>query len=185
MKDEKHHLVQDLGIVALSVVIAIVLLKTGAIEDLLISSQTSKIIGSFIAGVFFVSVFTAAPATAALVEIALSNSLFLTAFFGALGAVSGDLIIFSFVKDRFSEDLMWLLKERGGINRSKALFKSKFFRRVTFIVGGIIIASPFPDELGIGMLGFSKIKTSLFVLISFLCNFAGILLIGIAVKSLF
>ena len=64
------------------------------------------------------------------------------------------------------------------------LFKLRSFRWLTFFAGGFIIASPLPDELGIALLGFSKLKTSLFVPLSFTFNFLGICLIGIA-ASLF
>ena len=51
-------------------------------------------------------------------------------------------------------------------------------------MGGLIIASPFPDELGIGLLGFSKMRTRWFVLLSFTFNFIGIFLIGLVAKTL-
>ena len=66
----------------------------------------------------------------------------------------------------------------------KALFKFKFFRWLTWLIGGLIIASPLPDELGISLLGFSKAKTSLFIVLSFVFNFLGILFIGWVARAL-
>lgn len=174
MEERKHNLIQDLAIVALSIFIAVILVQTKVIANLLNSAQSLKLLGNFLAGVFFTSIFTVAPATVTLIEIAKTASLFLTAFIGALGAAVGDLIIFLFVRDRISEDM--------GI---KMLFKPKLFRWLAFLIGGLIIASPLPDELGIGLMGFSKMKTSYFIPISFSFNFIGIFLIGLAAKSLF
>ena len=69
------------------------------------------------------------------------------------------------------------------VKRLRALFKMKFFRWFTFFLGGIIIASPLPDELGIGLLGFSKMKVSWFVPVSFVFNFIGICLIGLVARA--
>ena len=64
------------------------------------------------------------------------------------------------------------------------LLKLKLFRRVSFFVGGLIIASPLPDELGISLFGFSKIKMSWFIPLSFIFNFIGIVLIGVVAQAL-
>ena len=52
------------------------------------------------------------------------------------------------------------------------------------MLGGIIIASPFPDELGISLLGFTKTKTNAFIPVSLVFNFIGILLIGIVARTI-
>lgn len=175
MRKVKNNLVQDAIIIAVSVAVAVILART----DIPVN-----IWGSFIAGVFFTSIFTVAPAAVTLGEIAQANSVLLTALFGALGAVAGDLIIFRFVRDRFSLHLAELMKAEGPGKRFMTLFRLKSFRWLTFLAGGFIIASPLPDELGIALLGFSKLKTSLFIPLSFVFNFLGIYLIGIAARLL-
>ncbi len=175
-------MMRDLGIVVLSIVIAIILAKTEVLIGILTVAMPFEILGSFIAGVFFTSIFTVAPAAVALGQIAQHNSVWVVAFFGGLGAVVGDLIIFRFVRDRFSEHLMQVLQEKGISKRIKAVFKIKLFRWMTFLLGGLIIASPLPDELGISLLGFSKMKTSWFIPLSFMANFGGILVIGFVAK---
>lgn len=175
---------RDSGIIILSIVMAVILVKTGVLKSLLTATQELKFIGSFVAGMFFTSVFTTAPAIVTLGEIARANSILPTAIFGAMGAVVGDLIIFRFFRDRFSEHLMEITKHLGAGKRIKLLFKLKIFRWLTFLAGGLIIASPFPDELGISLLGFSKMRTSWFIPLSFALNFIGILLIGWVAKAL-
>jgi len=68
--------------------------------------------------------------------------------------------------------------------RFHLLFKRRFFRWITFFVGGFILASPLPDELGIAVLGFSKMRAKYFVLLSFVFNFLGIVLIGFTARLL-
>jgi hypothetical protein len=185
IKNSKNgFLLQDIVIIVLSVFVAVILVKTEVLTKILTSTKELELVGSFVAGIFFTSVFTVAPAVATLGEIAQADSIILTAVFGGMGAVVGDLIIFRFIRDRFSEHLMELIKHQGAGKRIKALFKLRFFRWLTFFVGGLIIASPLPDELGISLLGFSKMKTLWFIPLSFTFNFIGIFLIGLIVKNL-
>jgi uncharacterized membrane protein YdjX (TVP38/TMEM64 family) len=148
------------------------------------SAESFRLFGSFIAGIFFTSVFTTAPAIVALGEIARTNSLVLTAFFGALGSVVGDLLIFSFIRDRLSEHLVVLMEHASYWKRVQALFKLRYFRWLTFLLGGLIISSPLPDELAVSMFGFTKMSTRMFIPISFIFNFVGILAIGLLIKSI-
>lgn len=182
MHGNRHDGMHNLGIVALSIAVAILLVKTGALGALLTQTQGLKFLGSFVAGVFFVSVFTAAPATVVLAEISATDSLFGVAFFGAAGALIGDLIIFRLIKDRLSSDFLRLI-QRPRHARWLAAFR---FRRLSWLapfVGALIVASPLPDELGLAMMGLSKMKTSLFIPFSFSLNFLGILVIGLIAKS--
>ncbi|MBP9710908.1 MAG: hypothetical protein KBD50_01450 [Candidatus Pacebacteria bacterium] len=174
---------KDLGLLALSILIAIILVRTDALVSILTRTEELEFWGSFVAGLFFTSIFTTAPAIVTLGEIAQVYPIFLTALAGAAGAVVGDLIIFRFVKDRFSDHLMEVFGAQGGRKRLKHLLKIRSFRWLTFLLGGLIIASPLPDELGVALLGFSKMKVSGFIFISFIFNFIGILIIGIAARS--
>lgn len=175
---------KDLAIIGISVVIAIFLAKTRALADILTSSVQFELIGSFFAGLFFTTVFTTAPAIVTLGEIARENSVILVALLGGLGAMVGDLIIFRFVRDRFGEHLREFIQNKGAKKRLKAVFKLKYFRWFAFFIGGLIIASPFPDELGVALMGFSKMKTAPFMIVSFIFNSLGILIIGLVAKSL-
>lgn len=182
-KSHNSAFAKDLGIIALSVVLAIILVRTDVLVSLLTRTEELEFWGSFITGIFFTSVFTTAPAIVTLGEIAQQYPIFLTAFAGAAGAVVGDLIIFKFVKDRFSDHLMEVVGTQGGRRRVKHLLKIRSFRWLTFMLGGLIIASPLPDELGVALLGFSKMKMSGFIALSFVFNFIGILIIGIVARS--
>ena len=176
-------LLRDIAIVISSVVIAIIFAKTGVLGSLITSTQEVRFIGSFIAGILFTSVFTVAPATVALGEIAQANSVVTVAILGGLGALVGDLIIFRFVKDRLSEDLLRLLRASKS-ERLISVFKNGLFRWLVPLMGALIIASPLPDEVGIAMMGLSNVRTSLFIPLSFILNSAGILVIGLISKAI-
>ena len=183
MNNHGNNLFRDLALVVLSVFIAIILAKTGALKDLIASTQEMRFIGSFMAGILFVSVFTVAPATVTLGEIAQSNSVIVVAIFGGLGALVGDFLIFRFARDRISQDFTYLVKISKS-ERLVSIFKLKLFRLLIPFIGALIVASPLPDEVGLAMLGLSRIKTSVFIPLSFLLNSAGILIIGLIAKTL-
>lgn len=183
-KLEKHLLLQDAAIIFISILVAIILAKTGILKNLLTSTKEWELFGSFISGMFFTSVFTTPPAIVALGEIARIDGIIITAVIGALGAVVGDLVIFRFIRDRFAEHLLELAGHRSLGRRLKALLKLRYFRWFTFLLGGLIIASPLPDELGVSLLGFSKMRMTWFIPLSFLFNSIGIILIGLVARTL-
>ena len=174
----RRSLIKDIGIVLVSIIVAVILVKTQALTAVLMSTKEIGFLGSFVAGVLFTSVFTTAPAIVALAELAQANSLLHVALFGATGAMFGDLIIFRFVRDRLGEHLTAMIKHQIAGNKIKFRHHLKLFRWATFVVGGIIIASPLPDEIGIGLLGIAKMKMKWFIPLSFIFNLLGIWLIG-------
>jgi len=179
-----NHILSDIGVVGLSIIIAIVLIKTHAITQILTSTAELELLGTFVAGMFFTSIFTTAPAIATLGEISLSQSIYTTALVGALGSVVGDLVIFRFIKDRVADDIIEVLRYEGVLRRVQAIVRFRFFRWLTFLLGGIVIASPLPDELGVALLGASKVSVRYFLILSFTFNFLGILAIGHAAHAI-
>lgn len=173
---------KDLFWVVISVLIAIFLAQTSLLNDLLSKTDEFKFFGSFVAGLFFTSLFTIAPAAVALAEIAQSNPIWLVALVGGIGAVVGDMILFLFIQDHIEEDLLGLL---NGNKRRKllSLFHLRMFRFVTPILGALVIASPLPDELGLAMMGLSKTRIGIVIPISFVMNFTGIVLLGMVARA--
>jgi len=120
----------------------------------------------------------------ALGEISLGQGILITAAIGAAGSVAGDLIIFRFMRDRFAADISELLAHRHPLRRAHALFRHRMFRWFTFLAGGLVLASPLPDEFGISILGLSKMSIKYFIMLSYTFNFLGILAIGFLAKAL-
>ena len=120
-------LLHDVLVIVMSVSVAAILVQTEVLANILASTQGLEFLGSFIAGLFFTSVFTTAPTIVTLGEIAEVNSILLVALFGAVGAVIGDLVIFRFVRDRFAEHVLELLRHRHLAKRVGMLLKLKLF----------------------------------------------------------
>lgn len=177
-QNKPHTIIRDAGIIVLSISMAVVLAKTGALAGILTSTQEWTLLGSILAGMFFVSIFTAAPAGVVLFEIAAANSIWEVALLGGLGALLGDLLIFRFVKDNLLQDVRWLLRT-SKLKRFTHVFRLKFFTWTIPFIGALIVVSPLPDEIGLAMMGLSKIKTAVFIPLSFALNFLGILIIGL------
>lgn len=175
---KKTHLLIDALVIIFSIILTVVLVRSGWLEHWLAVGNIW--LNSFMAGIFFTSIFTAVPATASLVQLTQNNSVWLVAFIGSLGALGGDLFIFNFIKDRLKQDIIYLLSfNQPRHQRIKVIFKQRLFHWLLPLVGALVVASPLPDELGLVLLGLSKIKRWLFIIISLALNFLGILCIGV------
>ena len=180
----RMHIAVDCVIIVVSIVVATMLVRSGAVSQFLSSLGGGSLVGSFIAGMFFTSVFTTFPAMAVLGTIAQDEPVVLVAVLGGFGAMLGDFLIFKFIRDRMVEDIGYLVgAERG--RRFRHIIHLRLFRWLVPLVGALVIASPLPDELGISMLGLSKTKTWLFLPVSFVANTFGILVIGLVARNLF
>lgn len=174
----KYLLFRDIVMIIVGIIIAIIIVKTGLLDMVINAVKDYYILASFISGIFFTSAFTIAPSSVALVHIANYAPLPGVVVFGALGAMCGDLILFFFIRDRFSKDLMATIKPKT-LHYIFHSFHFGFLKWLSPILGALIIASPFPDELGITLLGMSKVRTAVLLPVSFVMNMLGIyILIG-------
>lgn len=170
---------QDFFFIGVSIVGAVMLSQSGLIASFVDAVSGASIVASFVAGIFFTSFFTTAPAIVTLSQVASTTPLWIVVLFGALGAVCGDLIIFRFIRDHFIDHLQGIFKlHRSPGRRLSKILALRWTRWILFLVAGLIIASPFPDELGLGLLSMTGHKFSSFALISFMANAFGILVIG-------
>ncbi len=170
-------LFRDIFLVALSIFVSAWIVRIGVLDSVVAAVSEIKLLATFIGGFFFTSAFTIAPAAIVLASLAHQVSPLWLSFWGALGALCGDLVIFLFVRDRFAEDIVDVLK----LAKAKKLlhfFHKGYFRWLSPVLGALIIASPLPDEIGITMMGLSKTKTSLLIPISFVMNFIAIWIIS-------
>ncbi|HEX7724831.1 MAG TPA: hypothetical protein VF438_03805 [Candidatus Paceibacterota bacterium] len=179
----QRHLIQDFLIVAASVIVAILLAETTFLDTVILGSTVAAPLKAFVAGLFFTSAFTTAPAIVILGKLAQTNSAILVGLVGALGAVCGDFLLFSFVRSRLAADMKYLLSTRAA-TKFRYIVHMRLFRWISPFVALLIIASPLPDELGITLLGLTKTKTSVFVPFTFVANFVGILIVGIVAQAL-
>lgn len=167
-----QELTKDLLLIIIGFGCAILLSRIGAL-DAIITFLGDGIIASFVAGIFFTSAFTLGPASIALNHITSYTPLHTVALWGGLGALCGDLILFFFIRDRFTADLMHAFKP----SFVKHVFRSLhfgFLKWLSPIIGALIIASPLPDEFGIMLMGMTKTRLAVLVPVSFVMNVVGI-----------
>lgn len=160
----------------LSLVVFFYFLKFPFVHDLMVSLGEYGYIGAFLAGVFFVSTFTVAPSLVVLYYLASILNPWEVAMLAGLGAVIGDFIIFKFFKDAVFAELAphFAFLKKPFFAR---LIGSPYFVWLVPFFGAVIIASPLPDELGLSMLGLSKIRPWQFLLLSLVLNIVGIFVI--------
>ncbi|MBI2543502.1 MAG: hypothetical protein HYW24_04950 [Candidatus Aenigmarchaeota archaeon] len=152
---------------------------------------------AFLSGMMFTYGLTVAPATAVLFNLGKSLNPILIAFIGASGSVISDYIIFRFVRSRLLREIKMLSKEANTLTKPiRYLFfweelrvriwcgisRSKIWQILIPVIGGFIIASPLPDELGAALFGAIKFDAKKFLVIAFVFNFIGILVIAYSAK---
>ncbi len=175
-KKNAYALVRDVVMIAIGIALALILSKIGFIDYVVSFFKDYYVVSSFIAGMFFTSVFTIAPASVTLIHIAQNSPTSGVVFWGGLGAMVGDLILFLFIKDRFADHLKKSFKTSTVKHFMKSLHFG-FMRWLSPVIGALIIASPLPDEFGITLLGMSKVKTIVLIPITFFMNMLGIYLL--------
>lgn len=173
---------KNLTLLGISFFIAYILYNNESFHSFLLHLGGFGYFGAFIAGILFVSTFTAATGVLILLVLAEQLSIIELGVIAGLGAVVGDFIIFRFIQDDLVAEVEPIYKQFGGGHITKVLH-SRYFSWTLPVIGAILIASPLPDEIGISLLGLSKMKTYQFLLISFCLNAIGIMFV--ATSSLF
>jgi len=172
----KHWKFKNTFLLVASLVVFFYFADTAFVKNIITGIGDLGYLGAFLTGIFFVSTFTVAPASVVLFYLAKELAPLEVAFLAGLGGVVGDYIIFRFLKDRVFEELKPVFMRLGGLRLSQ-LISTPFFAWSAPVLGAIIIASPFPDEIGVGLLGISKLKTWQFLILSLILNSLGILII--------
>ena len=162
---------------ALGIIFALFLTQLEQFHIFLLHLGNFSYIGAFIAGVFFVSTFTVATGSLILLILAENYSPLSIALIAGFGGVIGDLTIFHLMRDTLAGEITDIYNHVDRKNHFKKLLHSKYFNWMLPVIGSIIIASPLPDELGISLMGLSKISTVRFVFLSYFLNSLGIFLV--------
>lgn len=161
----------------ISVVIAIFLFRQPSVHSFLINLGTLGYFGAFIGGMLFVSTFTVAIGALILVILAETLSPIEIGIIAGFGAVVGDFTIFRFVKNNLSSELGNVYDRIDSNHHLVKVLHTKYFSWTLPVIGAIIIASPLPDEIGVSLMGISKMKTYQFLTTSFILNAIGIFLV--------
>lgn len=133
--------------------------------------------GAFLAGIFFAYGFTAAPATALLLLMAQRQNVIVAGLIGGLGALVGDLLIFSFIRVSFADEIEKLSHERV-LQKLNVRFPNHLKKYLLPVLAGFVIASPLPDEIGVTLLAaYKHVSFKVFTILSYVLNTLGILII--------
>ncbi len=178
----KHWAYKNTAFLVLSLVVFIYFADSSFVQSLIQQAGDLKYFGAFLAGMFFVSTFTVAPAAVVLYNLADKMSIAEVSLLAGAGGVIGDYLIFHFLRNNLFMELQPLYQRLGG-NRLSKLFITPYFAWMLPLLGAAIIASPLPDEAGVGLLGLSKLKSWQFILLSFALNAVGIAVVIILAKT--
>ena len=159
--------------------------REGILQQLVHGIENLGYFGIFLTGMFFVSTFTVAPAVTVLFLMLRELDIFTVSLIAGVGSMAGDYIIFRFIKDDLADELRDIFRKVSGdfIIKSHWIAHTRYFLWLGPVVGAIIIASPFPDELGVGLLGIYKLDNKKFLLLSWILNTVGLFLLLGAVRA--
>ncbi len=169
----KHWKYKNTALLVASIVFFVYLFNLSFIKALIENLGSLGYLGAFLAGMFFVSIFTVAPATLILFYLSENIGIMETSILAGLGGVLGDFIIIKSLKEGIFEELQPLFEKFAG-ERMIHLFKTPYFGQLSLILGFLIIASPLPNEAGLALIGFKRIKTKKILILTFLLNVLGV-----------
>lgn len=186
MKKWHRYHYKNLTYLGISIIVGLLLLKTPEFRNLLIRLGNFGYFGAVIGGLLFVSTFTVSIGTVILLLLSEILNPIEIGLIAGIGAVIGDLTIFQFIRSKsFVNEIKHFFDHFGG-DKIHHLIHTKYFSWTLLVIGALIIASPLPDELGVGLMGVSKMKTPQFIFLSFILNTIGIFLVvsaGLLLKS--
>lgn len=176
-------LLADLIIFCVSVFLAFLLIQSGSVDSFISKVMPIQFLAEFIAGVLFTSFLTTPFSIALFYVLSKSTNPLQIALIGGLGAAIGDILIVSIFRNSFFDDFKTLEKALK-LKRAFHFFHHSHFNHLAPLLGILIIASPFPDELGLMMLGASKLKYMQLLILTYILNTAGIFFFSLGAKAL-
>lgn len=168
-------------IVALA--IFILLLDTSFMAVVFDKVSQLSYFGVFFAGLLFVSIFTAVPAVVLLLSFGELNPIAI-ALIAGLGSMIGDYLILKFAQDKVAYELKPVAFKFGIPQTIAYLQGRKPTLGLVRLVGALIIASPLPDEIGVGLLGLGKLNNVAFLATCYVLNAGGILIIVLSARAI-
>ena len=169
------------ALVGISIIAAFGLSQYQPFHDFLLGLGDWSYVGIFFTGILFVFTFTVATAIIILHMLGEVMSPWMIGLVAGLGAVIGDYLIFMFVRKHILGKTNDLAKHLPKSFWGK-LAKNTYFQWLLPVLGIIIVVLPFPDEVGITLLGISKIKLYQFVILAFVAHVVIITLIAMTGK---
>lgn len=182
MSQKVRNLIADLIILTMSCFFAFLLIQYGDLDKFIRIVTPVRFLAEFIAGMMFTSFLTTPFSFALFFLLAKTTDPLQIAIIGGIGACIGDMLIISIFRNSFFDDFKTLEKTLK-FKRLFHFFHHSHFNHLAPILGVLVIASPFPDELGLMMLGGSKLKLIQLTILTFVINAAGIYFYALTSKN--
>lgn len=155
-----------------SLTLGIFILRSPQLHNVITHLGNFELIGAFVAGFFVIMTFTVVPSLALLLTLSEAMNPFLLSLLAGAGGMCGDYLLMRYF--RSETDQLLSDKTLSSHLFLKRVLGSRLFHWVGPLIGAIIVASPFPDEIGITLLGITKLETKRFLLLVFLLDTIGI-----------
>ncbi|HPJ17238.1 MAG TPA: bile acid:sodium symporter [Candidatus Woesebacteria bacterium] len=169
-----HHRNQNYLLLFLGIILAIYLAQNQAFIHLLTQNPKLSFLAAIIGGMLFTSTFTVSIGGLIIAKLVTQLNFILLIFLAGLGALLADYLIFRFFKNKVTDEITPIFSKINHHSHLWKLFHTKYFGWTMPVIGTFVLASPLPDELGVSLLGISKISTLEFVTISYLSHSLGI-----------
>lgn len=170
---------KNILLLSIGIIIAIILVITHQVS--LIAEKLGEwgYLGSFLLGIMFSSSLTVGIATVLLFGLGKELNPFLVAILGGLGAMAGDFLFYHFLKKKLFEELKELFSKINFFPKKQLvnLFANEYFAWFIPSIAYVIILSPIPDEVGVGLLSTIKYSARKLLIITFVLNTIGIFII--------
>lgn len=182
MSKKVKKLLADLVIFLVSIFLAYLLIQNGFVDSLIVKIAPVQFLAEFVGGMLFTSFLTTPFSIALFYVLSHSTNPLQIALIGGLGAAIGDILIVSIFRNSFFDDFKTLEKTLK-LKRAFHFFHHSHFNHLAPLLGVLIIASPFPDELGLMMLGASKLKYIQLLVFTYILNAGGIFFVSLGAKA--
>ncbi len=158
-----------------SIGIAIWIAQSPSAKHIVITGGILGYIEAFFAGILYTYTISAVIGAVLILLLARTLSPLRVALIASFGAVSSDYLIFN--TSRFT---MSALSHRFSFSihgRAQNLRRNPYLQWLLIIFGLIVIATPLPDELGVGIIGATNVRSWQFIALSFFLQCAGMILL--------
>lgn len=179
----KNKILNDLLFISLILAITFVAGQFGVIDRVVMFLEPYYILAVFVAGFFFTSVFTTIPAIALLAHFGSAHDPLIVAFVGASGSLLGDALVFRFFNKEMMPDMRAVIAH-SPFKKLKHALNNRAFRFFITSLGAMVIASPLPDEIGLALMGISRVSLPVFIALSYTFNMVGIYAIALVGQAL-
>lgn len=162
----------------ISLIATVFILANATVVSFLSEAGKWDYLGAFVLGFFYTHSLSSPPAAAAFFLVSKHLNPFVAAGLGGFGAMIADFFIFKFFKTDILPEAR-LLAEDLRIPRIKSPKLAHMIHKAAPFIAGFFIASPLPDEIGAALFGVIEYDTRKFLLISWICNTLGLLVIAL------